>query len=777
MIEFRMLGTVDLTGAGQQDLHGLLGQTRRLALLAYLAAARPRGPHRRDRLLAMFWPELDQEHARGALRQALHVLRAGLGRGALATPGEDVVLLDRGAVWSDVAAFDEAIAARHEQDALDLYRGDFLDAFFISGAPDFEEWVESERSRLQEAAANAARTMVERLEAAGDLTAALDWARRAVRLAPLDEDLARRLMSLLDRLGDAPGALRVYDALGKRTAADLDSSPDARTRALAAAITGRCRSVSDERETSKPTSNPIPTATSNATSTATAGQTSTAARRRWRLALAAVAFVAISAVLVSGWRLRVRAGLPQIESIVVLPLQDLSGGMAELVTEGLTTDIGRIRGLRVISRRSADAFRASAKAPSEIGRELQVDAFLEGSVQRQGDGIRIDVRLVRATTGDQIWAGRFEGAGRDGFALEDDVSRGVRAALGLPAATEPRAHQRSGASAEAHDLYLLGKIRVRRENEADNAAAISLLERAVALDPEFAAAQAALSYAYGLRVSQFAPDDNVALARAENAAQKAQQLDPELAEAHYAAGQLFWGVLPGRWSHRRAAAEFKRAIALNSNLAEAHHYLGLIYLHAGLLDQAESELQATLSLEPSDDNARRRIGIAHVYRGRYEEGLRTFRQVPPLANQSLWNYQVAWALLYLERDAEARALMDGYLRAHPEDRGGVVTSTRAIWFAKAGDERRAEEDIQTAVEKGKGFIHFHHTAYNIASAYALLGQPGRALQWLREAAETGWPCYPYFANDPNLTRIRTDPAYVTFMRELKATWESYQRDP
>jgi hypothetical protein len=154
--------------------------------------------------------------------------------------------------------------------------------------------------------------------------------------------------------------------------------------------------------------------------------------------------------------------------------------------------------------------------------------------------------------------------------------------------------------------------------------------------------------------------------------------------------------------------------------------------------------------------------------------LRLIRQVPPQSNQSLWNYQVAWALLYLGRNAEAAALMERYLRDHPEDRGGVVTSTRAILFAKAGDAGRAEADIQTAILKGKGFVHFHHTAYNIASVYALLHEPGRAVYWLRRAAEGGWPCFPYFARDPNLDHIRGDPEFIAFMRELRAQWERYR---
>ena len=104
----------------------------------------------------------------------------------------------------------------------------------------------------------------------------------------------------------------------------------------------------------------------------------------------------------------------------------------------------------------------------------------------------------------------------------------------------------------------------------------------------------------------------------------------------------------------------------------------------------------------------------------------------------------------------------------------MVTSTRAILEAKRGDAARAEADIRSAIVKGRGFIHFHHTAYNIATVSALLGRPARAVYWLRRAAETGWPCYPYFARDPNLDRIRNDPAFVAFMYQLKAQWQRDQ---
>ena len=115
-----------------------------------------------------------------------------------------------------------------------------------------------------------------------------------------------------------------------------------------------------------------------------------------------------------------------------------------------------------------------------------------------------------------------------------------------------------------------------------------------------------------------------------------------------------------------------------------------------------------------------------------------------------------------------------YLHDHPEDRGGLMTSLRAIVSAKRGDARRAEADIQLAILKGRGFVHFHHTQYNIASAYALLRQPYVSVDWLRRAAAEGWPCYPLFASDRNLDHIRGDPTFVAFLREQKAQWERWR---
>src|SRR4029077_4414425 len=157
---------------------------------------------------------------------------------------------------------------------------------------------------------------------------------------------------------------------------------------------------------------------------------------------------------------------------------------------------------------------------------------------------------------------------------------------------------------------------------------ITMVEACSALVPVFAAAQAELARAYVLRVEQFAPNDTGVVERGWIAAEKALRLDPDLAEAHFARGSLLSSV-SGRLAPEPAVREYHRALELNPNLAQAHHSLGNIYLHLGLLDRAVDEFQRALAIDPGNYGATRRIGLALVYEGRYEDGLRLIRQVPP----------------------------------------------------------------------------------------------------------------------------------------------------
>ncbi|HEX6627676.1 MAG TPA: protein kinase [Gemmatimonadaceae bacterium] len=233
MIEFRTLGTLDLRRTDGPELDSLLAQPKRIALLAYLCLATPRGFHRRDSILGLFWPDADETHARGSLRRALHVLRVSLGENAFNSRGDEEIAPNLEVIWCDAVAFDERIAADKAESALELYRGDLLPGFFLDEVPAFEQWLDGERNRLRMSAARAARLVAEGKETERNLTEAVRWARQAVELADNDERAVRRLMELLARAGDRAGALQVYDSFVARLAAELEAEPSPETRAVA----------------------------------------------------------------------------------------------------------------------------------------------------------------------------------------------------------------------------------------------------------------------------------------------------------------------------------------------------------------------------------------------------------------------------------------------------------------------------------------------------------------------------------------------------------------
>ena len=150
------------------------------------------------------------------------------------------------------------------------------------------------------------------------------------------------------------------------------------------------------------------------------------------------------------------------------------------------------------------------------------------------------------------------------------------------------------------------------------------------------------------------------------------------------------------------------------------------------------------------------------------------RGIPEQVNPSLVGYQIAWVLFNLGRRDEAAAKIGQLLREHPEDSGGLFTSVQAVLAASAGDKRTTEAKIKLAVEKGRGFGHFHHTSYHIATAFALIKNAEQAIKWLETTAADGFPCYPLFESDHNLDNLRQNVSFVEFMAKLKREWESYR---
>ena len=329
-------------------------------------------------------------------------------------------------------------------------------------------------------------------------------------------------------------------------------------------------------------------------------------------------------------------------------------------------------------------------------------------------------------------------------------------------------------SSPAYDLYLRGKVNSRSQNREYNENAISLLEQAIKADPGFAPAYAELARAYSIKSWYFATEleQKRLNVEAEANVDKALALDRNLAEAHSARAFILWTHAKG-FPHEQSIKSYLRALALNPDDEEAHHQLGTIYLHIGLFEKGWDEIEKALAINPAFTLARFRFGVIDIYRGEYEEALRVFKSIPREANPSLRDRNMATALFQLGRIDDASAVIDEYLKTYPDDEGGAMTSVKAMLLARAGDNEEAAQTIKRAIEIGKGFGHFHHTAYNVASAYAIMNNPDDAITWLQAAADDGFPCYPWFAIDANLNNLRKNDRFLAFMTKLRKQWERW----
>jgi TolA-binding protein len=412
----------------------------------------------------------------------------------------------------------------------------------------------------------------------------------------------------------------------------------------------------------------------------------------------------------------------------------------------------------------------------DIARELNVDAVIEGSVQRVGEQVKITARLIYAPTEQSLWADTYERDLHDVLALQNEIARVViqQIQIKLTPQEQMRLASARQVNPAAYEEYLRGRFYLNRRDKANNETAIRMLERAVATGPTFAAAQAELAQAYVQRFFLFTPGEKQWEEKAFVAVEKALSLDPDSATAHLARGQLLW-TPANHFPHERAIQEYRRALILNPSLDEARNKLALVYNHIGAFDQALQEVQNALTINPTNNDAQYRIGETLLFQGKYEQALTALRKSPRETNPVAMPSMVAMTLLHLERRDEAAAIVEEFLRDYPGyPDGGHFTGIQALLAALAGEGNKAEGKIRSAIAKGKGFGHFHHTAYYIACAYAVMKKTEPAIKWLQAAADDGFPCYSLFENEPYLDHLRKDARFIALMAKLKEQWEHYR---
>ena len=492
-----------------------------------------------------------------------------------------------------------------------------------------------------------------------------------------------------------------------------------------------------------------------------------------------IPYAAVLAVLILGelgymWRQSWLSSQSEIRSLAVLPLRSLGNTGDNYVGLGIADAvIRRISQTGELTVRPTSAVRKyineEVDSP-EVARQLKVDALFEGTVQREGDRLRVSVNLIRTSNGELLWAESFDMRSADIFRIQDEVAQQVaeRLRLQLDPTQKMRLAKRYTSNTVAYEYFLKAMYSLDQrgwsiEDKPQMEATIALFKQAINADPEYALAYAQLAYAYAW-MAIFIELDPVWVGHARQAMNQADALDPQLAETHVARHLILWSAYEG---YQTEAAINALHLAQQLNPSIGHLELGVIYWHNGLEDQADKELQRALEIDPTSEKVKEEIYNSTILSGRVDEALavwqRFFNSAPSLK-------------YYLEKNRlnDAQPLLEQALAKDPNN--PEVRLRKALFLALNKDFNAAELEIPWILERIQKNRGYHHSAYEIARVYALAGKSQEAVKWLRESAKTGLACYPLFGRDPYLNRIRQAPEFIQFMSEMRAQLEKYKRE-
>ncbi len=491
----------------------------------------------------------------------------------------------------------------------------------------------------------------------------------------------------------------------------------------------------------------------------------------WRWAALGVAAAASLAVIVVLYLLRGPAQAGPINSIAVLPLENLGGDPEQVyfvdgMHEAIITNLARLSALKVISRTSAMRYKDTDKLVPEIARELNVDALVEGSVLKAGDRVRITAQLIHGASDEHLWANDYEGDLTDIMSLQKTIARAIAREIGLALTPEEEADLASApqVNPEAYNLYLKGWHFRTQETSESIPKAVEYLEQAVALDPDFARAWAALGHSYHLVAILDIWSDDYAYNRMKQALDKALELDPNQAEAH--AGRGLYQFIRNS-DIAGAEASFRRALELAPDNTYALYEYGWFLSDTGRPDEALVMEQRAYELDPLSPQPL--LGIARVYlfTRQYDKALEYLQAVLELAPDHIFApVDIASAkcgiLMQQGRYAEAAAEAEkAYAETADEDEKRKIffQQLRAEWARGNKQKVYSFRDSLRSIGGGE-----QERPYWSARFYAITGERDKALGLLERAYEdTALRLARVY--DPEFDFLRAEPRFKALLKK------------
>jgi serine/threonine protein kinase/tetratricopeptide (TPR) repeat protein len=495
-------------------------------------------------------------------------------------------------------------------------------------------------------------------------------------------------------------------------------------------------------------------------------------RQKW-IAYSATAALTLVAVLiafnVADWRNRLlgRALTPQIRSLAVLPLENLSGDpaqeyFADGMTDALITDLGEIGALRVISRTSVMQYKGGRKPLRDIAKSLGVDAAVEGSILRSGGHIQITARLIQAKTDTRIWSQTYERDIPDALKLQSEVAQAIADEIRIKLTPEEKARIKAThkVNPEAFDSYLKGRHFWEERTEEGLKKSLKYFRQALDEDPAYARAYAGLADSYAtLGNNRFLPP-NEAFPEAKAAALKSLEIDPDLAEPHASLAFSLWNY-DLDWD--AVEKEYKRAIELNPGYPTAYHWYSGYLSGMGRHAEAIAAIKKARELDPLSPRINANVGLIFYFAHEYDQAIEELQKALQMDPNS------AAAYFYLGMVLSQKGEHQQAISALEKSRQLLNSSPESVLelaFANAvaGKPKEAREMLgQLMGQANPGYI----PALWVARIYAALSEKDKAFQWLQKAYEERSPQLPFLKVDPRLDTLRADPRFQDLLRRMK----------